>query len=149
MLVFAKLIVVLSGMMVGSALFASTSYVEALQCHSRFVEDFGEANAALLCRGVESRNATAVYNCVSEGKARTDDGKAIAMLCQGIDYRITTATLNCFDQMVDDMPAVDAASLCQRTDYRAFTAKLNCLSAASESMSPSAGAKLCGGLSGQ
>ena len=76
-LVFSKLIVVLSGMMVGSALFASTSYVEALQCHSRFVEDFGEANAALLCRCVESRNATAVYNCVSEGKARTDDGKPL------------------------------------------------------------------------
>jgi hypothetical protein len=146
MYVFAKLMLVVSSLLASAPLFASTSYVEALHCHSRFVSDLGEVNAALLCRGVESSNATAVNNCVSEAKVRTDDGKVIAILCQGIDYRITTATLNCFDQSVESMPALDAAILCQRTDYRAYTAKMNCLSAAKDSMSNEAGTKLCGGI---
>lgn len=146
---FSTLMIVLSGLLVGNSLLASTSYVEALRCHERFVIDLGEVNAAILCRGVESNTATAVANCVSEGKARTSDNKAVALLCQGISYRIMTATVNCYDDAVVALDPVDAASLCQRTDYRVYTAKMNCLSAAKESMSSAAAGELCGGVSGQ
>jgi len=149
MQVFSKWMAVLAGLLIGNTLFAGTSYVEALRCHSRFVEDLGEVNAGILCRGVESANATAVANCLSEGKARTEDTKAVALLCQGTKYRNTSATLNCYDQVIETMQPVDAASLCQRTDYRAYTAKMNCVSHATESMSVAAAAKLCGGLTGE
>lgn len=142
----AKQILVSSSLLASTTLLATTNNVEALRCHSRFVSELGEVNAALLCRGVVSSSAPAVANCVMEGRVRTDDLKVVAILCQGIDYRINTATMNCFDQSVETMPAIDAAILCQRTDFRNYTAKLNCVIAAKNSMSNEAAAKLCGGV---
>jgi len=125
---------------------AAGEFAEALRCHDYVKEELGDANAATLCRGIVNANATAVYNCLAEGRARKYVSGVTAVLCQGVDYSITTATLNCFDQALEDLDAAAAAELCQRTSYAVYTSKFNCLSYALETMVPADAAKLCGGI---
>ena len=126
--------------------FAAGEFAAALRCHDEVREELGDANAATLCRGVVNTNATAVYNCVDEGRARKFVPAVTAVLCQGIDYRISTATFNCYDQALEDLDAADAAELCQRTSYAVYTTKFNCLSYALDTMLPADAARLCGGI---
>ena len=143
----ANLVIILSILNMSSFASARPSYVEALRCYDRFAEQLGQTNAAVLCRGIAARNATAVYNCVGEGMDRTQDLAAVALVCQGIEYRITTATLNCFDEAITlEMSPWDAASLCQKTDYSVYADKMRCFNDAIHITTAQAAAQLCGGI---